>query len=166
MLSENEVRLVGHLGSDPEIQTVGEGTKLTKLRLATSRVDRNRTEYTDWHNVTAWGDQIAAFAGTYLKKGSHVAVKGRLQTRTYTTGTGEERTATEVVAWRVDAVGKLDYDERTTADHAPAPNGPTSEGFTTAPTTGVSDGVVPTTEIAGEVFEPVPAGAGEQKLPF
>jgi single-strand DNA-binding protein len=100
--SVNKVILIGNLGRDPEIRTLGSGDRVANLRIATSETwrDRNtgeRKEKTEWHQVVIYNDNIVKVAESYLKKGSTVYVEGSLQTRKYTDQSGAERYSTEVV---------------------------------------------------------------------
>ena len=52
-----------------------------------------------------WGKQ-AESCGEYLDKGSQIFVEGRLQTRDWEGKDGQKRTATEVVAERVQFMGR------------------------------------------------------------
>ena len=96
----NKVILVGHVGKDPEIKQVANGT-LAKLTLATTERYKNkageRQERTEWHNITLWSP-LAEIAERYVRKGSKLYIEGRFQTRSYEDNTGNKRYATEVVA--------------------------------------------------------------------
>ncbi|MDO9248627.1 MAG: single-stranded DNA-binding protein, partial [Phenylobacterium sp.] len=54
--SVNKVILVGNLGADPEIRSLGSGDRVANLRIATSETWRDkssgeRKEKTEWHRV-------------------------------------------------------------------------------------------------------------------
>ena len=96
----NRVQLIGNLGADPEIKEMESGRKMAKFSVATNEIYRNQagdlvTE-TQWHRLVAWG-RTAEIAEEYLKKGSEVAVDGKIQTRSYETDEGEQRYTTEIV---------------------------------------------------------------------
>ncbi len=97
----NKVTLIGNLGKDPDIQTLGGNVPVVKFSLATTESfkDKNgQTQYsTDWHTVVLWRS-IAELAGTYLRKGSLIYVEGKLKTRSYDDSDGNKRYVTEVVA--------------------------------------------------------------------
>ena len=110
MGSVNKVMLLGNLGRDPEIRFTPNGTKVATLSVATSRRWKDKQsdepkEATDWHRVVVWGRQ-AEVAEEYLKKGSPVHVEGRLQTRSWTDKDENKRYSTEVIAQRLQLVGK------------------------------------------------------------
>ncbi|HEY6161799.1 MAG TPA: single-stranded DNA-binding protein [Bacteroidia bacterium] len=95
----NKVQLIGNLGGDPEVKAFGEGKKLAKFFIATNESYRNakgeRVNETQWHNLIAWG-KTAEIIEKYLKKGSEVAVEGKLVNRNYTDKNGIKRYVTEV----------------------------------------------------------------------
>jgi len=96
----NKVQLIGHLGADVEIKSFESGSKLANLRVATNESYKNKegewTTNTTWHNVVAWG-KTAELAGKLLKKGTEVALEGKLTNRSYDDKDGNKRYVTEVV---------------------------------------------------------------------
>ena len=100
--SVNKVILIGNLGRDPEIRTLGSGDRVASFSIATSETWRDRTsgerrEKTEWHRISIFNDNLVKVAENYLKKGSKVYVEGSLQTRTYTDAAGVEKQSTEIV---------------------------------------------------------------------
>jgi single-strand DNA-binding protein len=100
--SVNKVILVGNLGADPEIRSLGSGDRVANLRIATSETwrDRNsgeRKERTEWHRVVIFNDNLVKVAESYLKKGSKVYIEGAIQTRKWTDQSGQEKFSTEIV---------------------------------------------------------------------
>jgi len=96
----NRVDIIGNLGADPEVRTVGD-SKVANLRLAVNEKwkDRNtgeKREKTEWVPVTIWGP-VAGVAEQYLRKGSKVFVSGKFQTRKWQDKDGNDRYTTEVV---------------------------------------------------------------------
>jgi len=96
----NRVSLIGNLGNDPEVREIAAGRKVARLSLATHDSYRNasgeRISDTQWHTVVAWGstaDQVERL----LRKGTAVALEGKLVHRSYETATGEKRYITEIV---------------------------------------------------------------------
>jgi single-strand DNA-binding protein len=103
--SVNKVILIGNLGKDPEIRTLGSGDRVANLRIATSETWRDkasgeRKEKTEWHQVVIFNENIVKVAENYLKKGSTVYVEGALQTRKWTDQQGVEKYSTEIVLQR------------------------------------------------------------------
>lgn len=98
----NEVNVIGRLGQDPEVKSFQNGGKICNLRIATSESWKDRQtgekqERTEWHSVTLRGDGQINFAEQYLKKGSRVFVRGKLQTRKWQDQSGNDRYTTEIV---------------------------------------------------------------------
>ena len=95
----NKVTLIGNLGQNPEVKAFDGGKKLAKFSLATNETYRNKAGEkvtdTQWHNLTAWG-KTADIVEKYLKKGSEVAVEGKLLNRNYTDKEGVKRYVTEI----------------------------------------------------------------------
>ncbi len=109
MASLNKVFLMGNLTRPPELRYTPSGTAVTDLRLA---VNRNYTtqsgekrEETCFLTVVVWGKQ-AESCSEYLDKGSAIMVEGRLQTRDWETKDGQKRNVVEVVAERVQFMGR------------------------------------------------------------
>ncbi|MBX2973473.1 MAG: single-stranded DNA-binding protein [Flavobacteriales bacterium] len=97
---KNKVQLIGNLGFDPEVREVAKGRKVARLSVATNDSYRNasgeRVTDTQWHTVVAWGNTAEAVE-RLLRKGSPVALEGRLVHRSYETKEGVKRYVTEVV---------------------------------------------------------------------
>jgi single-strand DNA-binding protein len=124
----NRVVLIGRLTKDPELRTLPSGASVCNLRVAcnASRSDgeggyREKPNYFD----------VSAFAGAaesvsrYTRKGSRVAIDGRLEWREWETPDQQKRQAVNVIA---DTVMFLDGSgERSGADR-PRDDGP-SGGF-------------------------------------
>ena len=98
--SLNKVILIGNMTRDPELRYTPQGTPVCSFGLATNRtwVDANnqRQEATEFHRIVAW-QKLAELCSQLLFKGRKVYVEGRLQTRSWTSTDGQERTSTEVV---------------------------------------------------------------------
>jgi len=95
----NKVQLIGNLGQNPEVKELNGGKKVAKFSLATNETYRNKAGEkvtdTQWHNLVAWGKN-ADIIEKYLKKGSEVAVEGKLLNRNYTDKEGVKRYVTEI----------------------------------------------------------------------
>jgi len=101
----NNVLLIGRLVADPELRYTQKGAPVCDFRIACSRRYKNRDtgewqEETLFINIVAWRRQ-AELANDYLKKGSSVLIEGSLRSRQWETNQGDKRTATEVVARRI-----------------------------------------------------------------
>ena len=108
---KNKVQLIGHLGANPEIKNLEGGKTLARFSIATNDTYKNakgeKVEDTQWHNVVTWG-KTAEIAEKYLKKGSEVAVEGKLTSRTWEDKEGQKKYTTEVVVHEILMLGKKD----------------------------------------------------------
>ena len=140
MASLNKVFLIGNLTRVPELRYTPSGTAVADLRLAVNNTYTTQTgekrEDTCFLTVVVWGKQ-AESCREYLDKGSPILVEGRLQTRDWETKDGQKRSVTEVVAVRVQFMGR---------------------GKGAAP--------VPVPVPAGEPFSEETPGSGEDDVPF
>ncbi len=105
----NKVQLIGNLGADPEVKVFDSGKKKVSLSLATSdnykKANGEKVENTSWHNLIGWG-KTADIAEKYLKKGSEIAIDGKLQYRSYEDKNGETRYVTEIMINDLVMLGK------------------------------------------------------------
>ena len=62
-------------------------------------------EKTEWHRVSFFG-KLAEVVGEHLRKGHPIYLEGRLQTRKWKDKEGREQHTTEVVAERMQMLGK------------------------------------------------------------
>jgi single-strand DNA-binding protein len=95
----NRVQLIGHLGQDPEVRYLDNGTALTTFNVATHHkypADEERQTETEWHRCAAWG-KLGELCAQYLHKGSHVYIEGRLRTHRWEDESGHQRTMVEIV---------------------------------------------------------------------
>lgn len=97
---QNRVKLIGHLGADPEIRSLESGRKVANFRIATNSTCTNEKgelkEDTQWYPIVAWG-KLAEICEEHLTKGKKVAVEGKLVHRTYETKDGDKRYVTEIL---------------------------------------------------------------------
>lgn len=105
MASLNRVVLVGNLTRDPELRFTPAGKPVARIGIAVNRMpytneQGDRIEGVDFFNVVVFGRQ-AETAHQYLKKGSGVAIDGRLRSRSWETDDGQKRYAVEVSAQSV-----------------------------------------------------------------
>lgn len=111
----NKVTLVGRLGADPEIRTLGSGVMVAKFSVATSESYKDRSgqwqEETQWHDVVLWRN-LAERAQQSLRKGSMIYLDGKLTHRKWQDKEGNPRRTTEVVgAFFRNLDGKRDSNE-------------------------------------------------------
>ena len=85
----NKVVLIGRLTKDPEVRCTGEGLCIARYTLAVDRRYKNGTDQSaDFIGCIAFG-KAGEFAEKYLKKGTKIAVTGRIQTGSYTNNDGK-----------------------------------------------------------------------------
>lgn len=104
----NNVVLIGRLTRDPELRYLQTGTAVCKFNLAVDRgLTKEKKQETeakgyptaDFINITVWG-KPAENVANYQKKGSLIAIQGRIQTGSYEKD-GQKIYTTEVVAHNV-----------------------------------------------------------------
>ena len=102
----NKTILIGRITKDPELKFLpNTGTATTTITLAVDKYNtKTKQKEADFIPVVVWGKQAEALA-TYTKKGSQIAVVGRIQTRSYEAKDGTKRYVTEVVAQEVEFLG-------------------------------------------------------------
>ena len=105
----NKVMLIGHLGRDPELKYGQSGNPVCTMTVATDEgytdKDGNKVDRVEWHRIVAY-QRLAETCGQYLQKGRLVYVEGKLQTRKWQDQNGQDRYTTEVVAQRVQFLGR------------------------------------------------------------
>lgn len=98
----NKVILMGRLTRDPDIRytqsnSAQEQTCIARYSLAVSRrFNRDGEQKADFISCVAFGRQ-AEFAEKYLRKGTKIALTGRIQTGSYTNRDGQKVYTTDVV---------------------------------------------------------------------
>lgn len=83
----NKVLLIGHLGQDPEVRYMPNGTAVCNFTVATTESWKNKQTgneetSTEWHRCVTFG-RLAEICGEYLRKGSKVYLEGQSQTKRY-----------------------------------------------------------------------------------
>jgi single-strand DNA-binding protein len=110
MASLNKVLLMGNLTRPPELRYTPSGAAVADMRLAVSRnyttQSGEKRDETAFLTVIAWG-KTAENCSEYLDKGSQILVEGRIQTRDWEGKDGQKRSATEIVAERVQFISRL-----------------------------------------------------------
>ena len=96
----NSVRLIGHLGDSPKMRKLDSEKSVANFSIATNENyrdhDGNKKSETTWHKLVAWGKQ-AEVAEKYLKKGTEVAIEGKLTSRSYEDKNGETHFVSEIM---------------------------------------------------------------------
>ena len=101
--SLNKAILIGNVGSDPEIRTVGNGSRVASFSLATGRTWNDasgaKQEKTEWHKIIVWGNKPGSLVDVvekYVKKGERVYVEGEIEYRQWQDKEGQTRYTTEI----------------------------------------------------------------------
>jgi single-strand DNA-binding protein len=117
---KNSVRLIGHLGKDPEEINLKNGGKCARFTLATNEyykdADGVLQKKTQWHRIVAWRKQ-AELALELLRKGDKVAVDGQLKHWQKEDKEGNMRLNTDVEMSAFELMRKLD--KETTSEATP-----------------------------------------------
>jgi single-strand DNA-binding protein len=108
--------LTGRLTRDPQLRHTANARAVSTIRVAVNHPDSDAT----FHDVVVWGPTAEAVC-RYLKKGRLVEVTGRAQQRSWTDRDGNERTADEISAFRVEFVRSQRTD--TAASYGASPAG-------------------------------------------
>lgn len=141
----NKVILMGRLTRDPEVRYSqgqnGEQMAIARYSLAVDRRFARRNggdeQTADFINCVAFGRQ-GEFAEKYLKKGTKIAVTGRIQTGSYTNKDGQKVYTTDVVIEEQEFAESKGSSDGSTGGYtpresAPAPSSADAGGFMTIP---------------------------------
>lgn len=87
MAYENELRLIGNLGADPEVVQLESGGIIAKIRVGQTKKWREKEtnqpkERTEWFYIDVFG-QSAKFVAEYFQSGMLVQVKAGIRNRTW-----------------------------------------------------------------------------------
>jgi single-strand DNA-binding protein len=115
--SINRVVLVGRLTRDPELRSLPSGVSVCGLRIACSSSRRDAEggyhERPNYFDVSVYGGS-AESVSRYMRKGSRVAIDGRLEWREWETTEQQKRQAVSIVA---DTVQFLDTPDAQRDEH-------------------------------------------------
>lgn len=102
----NNINVAGNLTRDPELRYTPGGQAVAKFGIAVNRSYTNRAgekvDQVDFMNVQAWG-RLGENVAESLRKGSHVVVAGRLQSRSWEAEDGSKHSTVEIHAEEVAA---------------------------------------------------------------
>lgn len=126
----NKIILIGRLTKDPDVRYT-QGAQPTAIARYTLAVDRKFKKQgepdADFINCVEFG-KLAEFAEKYFKKGTKIAVTGRIQTGSYTNKDGVKVYTTDVI------VEEHEFAESKASSAQPAQAAPTSkDGFMSIP---------------------------------
>lgn len=120
----NTVILLGRLTADPDIRSTRDGKAVASFTLA---VDRYK-EGADFIRCQAW-EKRADFCEKYLKKGTKIAIRGRIRTGDYTDKDGKKVYTTDVM---IEDIEFAQTKAAQAAQEAPEPK-PDENGFMDIP---------------------------------
>ncbi len=108
----NNTVIVGRIVKDLELHETENGNKVAQITLAVPRNFKNMEgQYdTDFVPCTLWKG-VAETTAEYCKKGDLVAIKGRLQSRSYEAEDETKHNLVEVIAERVSFLSSKKSDE-------------------------------------------------------
>lgn len=89
----NQVTMVGRLGKDADITRFENGSIVARFPIAVENASEEKQS--SLYRMFAWGN-TANFIHEFCKKGSKLAVTGRLVSRTYFGNDGAPRKITEI----------------------------------------------------------------------
>ncbi len=147
------VVIVGHLGRDPEVRYMPNGTPTANFPVATNRRwtdnEGNNHEETTWFRVSVFGRQ-AEICSQYLEKGRLVLCEGDIRTSQYEDQQGVTRYSWELRAFTVRFLGGAGergpvpaFEGQLNGDYAPAGGPPSGGARTPAPAGGVAEEDIP-----------------------
>ena len=130
----NKAILIGRLTRDPEIR-YSQGENTTEIARFTLAVDRPRRkdgdQEADFINCVSFGKR-AELAEKYLRKGTKIAVVGRIQTGSYTNKDGNKVYTTDVIIEEQEfAEGRANGSGGNSGQSQPAGN--SGDGFMNIP---------------------------------
>jgi single-strand DNA-binding protein len=96
----NRAALICRLTRDPQLNHTKSGRAVSTLRVAV-----NDGPEPTFHDVVVWGGTAKAVC-EYMRKGRLIHVEGRIQPRSWTANDGSERRTVEIVASRVQFLGR------------------------------------------------------------
>jgi len=101
----NRVILMGRLTRDPELREVSAGV-VANFSIAVDRpyTPRDGVRHADFISCVGWR-HTAEFISRYFRKGSMIAVEGRIQTRSWQEPSGKTRYATDVLVEQAHFTG-------------------------------------------------------------
>ncbi len=132
----NKAIMIGRLTRDPDIRyTQGENqTAIARFSLAVDRKWKREGEPdADFFNCTAFGRQ-AEFAEKYLKKGTKIAITGRVQNDNYTDRNGQKVYSVQIMVEEMEfAESKSKNAEAGQQDRSSERPSYTGDGFMAIP---------------------------------
>lgn len=122
-MSINRVNISGNLTRDSELRAANNGTAILNFSVAVN--DRRKNASGEWEDVPNYVDCVvfgtrANALHRMLRKGTKVAIEGKLRYRSWETREGQRRNKLEVIVDEVEIMTKRD-DAGDRYDDAPEP---------------------------------------------
>lgn len=123
-MSLNRAMLIGHVGQlEVKVFDGSNGPKkCATFSLATSERYKDRSgnfvDNTEWHNIVSWNH--AELCEKYVSKGSQLYVEGKLRTRSWEDKQGNKRYVTEILADKIDLLGKREGSSESKPEQQPS----------------------------------------------
>lgn len=138
----NNVVLMGRLTRDPDVRysQSEQPMAIARYTLAVDRRFKRDGEQTaDFISCVSFG-RTGEFVEKYLRQGTKVVIRGRIQTGSYTNRDGQKVYTTDVVAEDVEFAESKNSSQNSggnggfqSFDHNPAPSAPAGDGFMNIP---------------------------------
>ena len=170
--SKNSVSLIGVVGKDAELRQTQQGVHYAQISLATSTGGYKKKDGTDvpevtqWHRIVAWNN-LADFAGKYVKKGVKLAVDGIITYNTYKNQQGVDVNTTDIIASDI-VLMTMPQGQQQAGGAAPVQNAPQQQGSYQAGG-GYQQQAQPVQQVNNNYqqggYQPFPPPAGDD-LPF
>lgn len=119
-INTNICVITGNVTRDAELRYTSTQKPVLGFTVACNRQGQDGQSAADFFPVVLWGKSAEALE-KYLTKGKSVLVKGRLQTRSYESKTGEKRNVTEIIADSFGGVELLGGGERAQGGYTQQP---------------------------------------------
>lgn len=113
MADLNSCSFTGRVGGDPDIRISANGTQVANFSLAIQGFKR---EDTTWLRCSAFG-KTAVIAGDWVKKGSQIAVHGRLSCREWQDRDGMKRESWELSVGDLTLLGSSNARREDPVEH-------------------------------------------------
>ena len=115
--------LIGHVGQIKINVLNGQNgpRKCAQFSFATTEKYKDRNgnliENTEWHNIVSWNH--AELCEKYVQKGTQLYVEGKIRTRTWEDQQGNKKYITEILAEKIDLLGKKENSQNNQPQQAP-----------------------------------------------
>ncbi len=105
MVSLNRCEFIGHVGREPEVRTMNDGSTVINLSIGCTEKWRDKNtgeqkERTEWVKIVVFNEGLCKVIQQYVKKGDLIRAVGQMQTRKWTDQQGNDKYTTEIVLQR------------------------------------------------------------------